>query len=317
MNTQSRGRRLLAVASATVVTVVLAIAAGSAPAGAAAVQGYLSIESVTDRNSGLPAPVQDRAFDVAVRVLDDADQPITVSRATTVRLEASGPGTLSGTTSATIRRGQSGVTIFGAIYSTYANGVELRVSVDSGVDLDPHEATNPKTVDVALTAVGKVATAQDALTLRDSNCSAPTANVPTCGSELLLPHGAVGRVTMSVNSCEGIVPGGCLDASGTEALVVSASGAIDGLYPKNEPATLVLACDKVLCGQSAAGLTQLPVVYLLNNEDTTWDTAPACPAKGVLGDDQEVCVDYVQSSRSRGDLYTYILFDRDPRFSHP
>ena len=322
MKTQALVRRFLAVLSVAALAVGLAMALGSSSASAAPVKGFLSIVSFTDTASGLGAPVRGQGFNVTVRVLDAADQPTTVSRATTVRLtEVSGPGTLEGTTSAVILRGGSGVTISGAIYSEYANGVVFAVSAVSGVDLEPHDDTNPATVNVAATAVGANASANNSLNLKDPNCVAPTADLPTCGSQLFLPNGADGRVTMSVNACEGLRPQGCRSAGRTEALIVTAAGAINGLYPKNEPAALILACDKDLCGQSAAGLPQLPIVFALSSDDPSpdWepDPAPACPAKGVLGENQSVCVDYVQSSRKQGDLYTYILFDRDPRFSHP
>src|SRR5512132_1830103 len=110
-------RRSLAVTSAALLAGVLAAAGTSVPAYAAA-KGSLEIVSVTDTGSGLGAPVQDRPFNVAVRVLDLAGQPTTVNQATTIVLEeVSGPGVLGGTTSAVIPRYGSGATISGATYS--------------------------------------------------------------------------------------------------------------------------------------------------------------------------------------------------------
>jgi hypothetical protein len=314
MNAQSLVRRFLAVVSGALLAGTLAVAGSTAPANAAP-RGSLDIVSVTDTASGFGAPVQDRDFSVRVRVLDTSGQPTIVSRATTIRLtEVSGPGTLSGNTDAVIPRNGSGATISGARYSTYANGVEFRVSVVSGVDLEPDQIT----VDVAATAVGANATPRNSLNVRDPNCVAPTADLPTCGSQLLLPNGANGRVTVWVGSCDGLAD--CRTVGDTTALVVTAIASLkdsdgDPLYNSTSPATLILACDKVLCGQS--GVPRLPVIYTLSNDGDLNQEAPPCPEKGVLGEGQDLCVDYVQSTRSQGDLYTYILFDFDLRASHP
>jgi hypothetical protein len=318
MSAQSLVRRFLAVLSAASLAGVFAVAVTTGSASAAPIKGSLEVVSVTDTdNPEFGVLIQDQSFDVAVRVLDTAGAPTTVPRATTIVLEeVFGPGSLTGNTSATIPRNGSGTTISGARYSPYANDVVLRVRVQSGVELESDDVS----VDVTLTAVGREAVPGDALNLDDQNCDAPTSQKPTCG-RLILPNGANGQVVMSVGSCEGLRPEGqrqCLTVGDTKALVVTAAANMEGLYTnKDAPATLILACDKVLCGQSGAGLPQLPVVYTLNNEGDLLTPAPTCPAKGVLGDTQEVCVDYVQSSRQQGDLYTYILFDRDPRFSHP
>ena len=308
-----RVRRSAAVIGAVALTAVLAVAGTSVPAGAAAVKGFLEVVAVTDTGSGLGAPVQDRPFDVAVEVLDASGRPTTVSRATTIVLEqVAGPGQLAGSTSAVIPRNGSGATISGATYAPFANGVELRVRAVSGVELAPAEFT----VDVALTAVGRAATPRVPLELSDPSCPVPTPEVPTCGY-LLLPNGARGNVTLSLGSCDGIAD--CRTAGETSALVVL--GVVDlkdllgdPLYTKEAPATLVVACDLVLCGQ--AGVPKLPLLVDLTNTGPLTE-APPCPAKGVLGENQQACVDYVQSTRNDGDLFTYLLFEHDARASHP
>jgi hypothetical protein len=237
-----------------------------------------------------------------------------VNQATTIVLEeVSGPGVLGGTTSAVIPRNGSGATISGATYSQYANGVELRVRAVSGVDLSPDEVN----VDVALTAVGDNATAGRSFRLTDPNCAAPTAEVPTCG-QFILPNGASGHVTMSVGSCDGLGP--CREVGSTEALVVTAianlkDAAGDPLYNNRSPATVVVGCDKDLCRELSNGVPKIPVIYTLDNTGSLTKTAPPCPAKGVVGEGQEACVDYVQSSRNQGDLYLVVLFVHDARFS--
>jgi hypothetical protein len=78
---------------------------------------------------------------------------------------------------------------------------------------------------------------------------------------------------------------------------------------------VVLACDKDLCREISNGVPKIPVLYTFNNTGAVNKAAPPCPAKGVVGEGQEACVDYVQSSRSQGDLYLVVLFVHDARFS--
>jgi hypothetical protein len=313
LRTHSRVRRSIAVAASAVLMIGLAVTGISAPAEAAPVKGYLTVVSVTDLRSGLGAPVQDRPFDVVVEVVDASGRPTTVSKATTIVLEeVSGPGSLGDTTTAVIPRDGSGATISGATYSQYANGVDLRVRAVAGVALEPATFS----VDVALTAVGRPATPRLSFELSDPSCTAPTPEVPTCGY-LLLPNGANGNVTLSLGSCDDVAD--CRAAGSTEALVVMALADLkdqegDPLYDNQAPATLVVACDKVLCGQ--AGVPKLPLLYNLDNTGEL-KLAPPCPAKGVLGADQDACVDYVLSVRDGGDLYSYLLFDHDVRACHP
>ncbi len=306
-------RRSVMVVSATVLTAALAMAGASAPAGAEPVKGFLSVVAVTDTGSGLAAPVQDRPFDVVVDVLGTDGQPTTVSKATTIALEqVAGPGGLGGITTAIIPRNGTGATISGATYAPYANGVDLRVRSDSGVRLDPDDFT----VDVALTAVGDAATPGESFELSDPTCAAPTPDVPTC-AYLLLPNGARGNVTLSLGSCDGIAD--CRSAGDTSALVAMAVADLKDtlgqpLYSQQNPATLIVACDKVLCGGD--GVPKLPLLVDLTNTGPL-EEAPPCPAKGVLGEDQQACVDFVQSTRHDGDLYSYLLFEYDARCSHP
>jgi hypothetical protein len=312
---QSLIRRSLAVLGAALLAAAWAVGI-SIPASAAPDRDDLFIVSITDTGSGLGAPVQDRPFDVVVEVHDNAGQLTTVNQETTIILEeVSGPGVLgcqpqpSCVLSAVIPRNGSGATISGATYSQYANGVELRVRAVSGVKLDPAL----KTVEVALTAVDANASVGTPLDLKDPDCGAPTATAPNCG-ELLLPKGANGHVIMSVGSCDGL---GCLT---TDALVVTAIVNLkdaDGnpLYRSPEHATLVLACDKNLCRQTANGVPKIPVIYTLENTGRLTTLAPPCSAKDVLGEGEDACVDYVQSSRQQGDLYLYVLFNVDARMS--
>jgi hypothetical protein len=171
-------------------------------------------------------------------------------------------------------------------------------------------------VDFALTATGRDATPNTALVVTDGACVAPTEKVPICG-QLLLPNGANngpdGRsdVVLSIGSCDGLGP--CRTAGGVTALVATGTANIEGLYDKTAPATLVVACDKVLCG--GTGVPKLPLIYTFDDNGPLDQTAPPCPRKGVIGSNQKACVDYVSSMRSDGDLYLHLLFARDFRGS--
>jgi hypothetical protein len=61
----------------------------------------------------------------------------------------------------------------------------------------------------------------------------------------------------------------------------------------------------------------IPLIYILNNTGPLNKVASPCPAKGVIGEGQAVCVDYVSSTRSQGDLYLHLLDAVDIRVSFP
>jgi hypothetical protein len=328
-------RRCLTVLSAALLAGVLATLGTWFPVGATGTHGEggdrddpdaLQIVLIKDRKSGLHWPVQDRKFDVVVQVVDDDRKPTEVHEPTKIKLtEVSGPGELGGNTTAIIQKGFSSTVIEGATYSQFGNGVVVKVKVVYGEHLDSDKIT----VEVALTAVGADATPGKPLKLKDPNCAAPTSTVPTCGI-LLLKNGADGHGTLSVGSCDDLADklGGCRERNDTEALVVTAIASLrdadgDPLYSRMEPAKVILACDKVLCGKSghkAHGKTghkkpKIRVLYTLNNTGPLTNVAPPCPKKGVLGKDQKVCVDYKNSKRRDGDLYLPVLYKNDARFS--
>ncbi len=83
------------------------------------------------------------------------------------------------------------------------------------------------------------------------------------------------------------------------------------LYTKTSPATLILRCDTSLCETGA--IQSIPVNYSLAGNGTL-GPAPACPRKGTVGNNQDVCVDYVQSKRDgASDTILFLLFTRDLR----
>lgn len=316
---QSLLRRCLAVLSAALLAAAVVLVGTWLPAGATPGErgdrndaDTLRIVLITDQGSGLPYPVQGRPFNVVVQAVDDDGKPIKVTQPTKIELvEVSGPGALGGNTTAVIQAGFSSTIITGATYSQFANGVVLAVRVVYGAEL----AQGRITVEVALSAVGATATPGTALTLKDPNCAAPTADVPTCGV-LRLKKGADGLVTLSVGSCDGLANqfGGCRERRDAEALVVTAIASLkdadgDPLYSRKHPAKVILACDRVLCGNT----DRVEVFYTLNNTGPLRKIAPPCEKKGVLGKRQEACVDYKNSKRRDGDLFLPFLYKVDAR----
>jgi hypothetical protein len=84
-------------------------------------------------------------------------------------------------------------------------------------------------------------------------------------------------------------------------------------YGNDNPATVIVKCDKSLCGGGG-----VPSYKLKVNLDATGPLAdaPACASKGIIPSGMTSCVDYVQSKRDgSGDTYIYWLVSRDARSS--
>jgi hypothetical protein len=316
---QSLIRRTVTALSVVVLAAAWAVGL-STPASAAAARA-LEIVSVTttDPNSPLcPNPdmcaiVQGEPFTVQVRVVDRNGELAKVSKDTTIVLEKiSGEGTLVPDPSqAFIQRNGSETEFTGLRYTPSANPT-LRVRTTSGVQLTSDQIT----VHIAHSAVRGNPT-QGQLDLDDPNCGdgngVPNSEQPTCGH--LLTTGADGPVVMSVGSCDGLGTNNsnpCRTAGGNTALLVTLFA--DLQHSQDDPhSTMILACDKVLCGQT--GVPKLPVFFTLENTGPLNDEpAPECTRKGVLNAGGKACVDYVSSMRSDGDLYLVVLFNLDARF---
>ena len=142
-----------------------------------------------------------------------------------------------------------------------------------------------------------------------ANCASATIADPVCGT-LMLPNGAnSSQVLLSRGLCDTTYA----DCGSTRGSVLQFLADIDGLYTSTSPATMLVRCDKSLCGKRAIAKTGLSYSLLGN---AALAPAPACPAKKTLGATQEVCVDYVQSTRDNaGDSVLYLLLRRDARIS--
>ncbi len=141
----------------------------------------------------------------------------------------------------------------------------------------------------------------------DNSCTQATTANPVCGV-LVLPYGAPSGVLLSLGACDTTYA----KCGSTKGAVVQALVDLSGgSYSKTSPATLVVKCDKSLCGGGAIQNVHLNFSF---DGNTPLAPASACPAKSTVGPDQEACVDYVQSKRDgSGDTHLYLLFARDLR----
>jgi hypothetical protein len=309
---QSLMRRSLVVLSALLLATAWAVGI-STPASAAAPRA-LKIVSVTTQTDTCPLPercaiVAGDVFTIVVRVVDRNGEPATVSKDTTVVLEEISGGGSIPKGSDIIRRGGSQAIFVGLTYSESANPV-LRARATSGVELRPDQIMVP----IAKSAVRDNASrnAPEPFNLTDPGCGdgggVPNSSDPTCGH--LITKSAEGAVVMSVGSCDDLGPPDNTNPCRSDtALVVTLFADIS---PGEPHSTMILACDKELCGQT--GVPKLPVFFSRTNTGPLDDIqVPECSKKGVLGN-QKACVDYVSSMRSDGDLFLVVLFDGDARF---
>jgi hypothetical protein len=193
-------------------------------------------------------------------------------------------------------------------YSTYTNGVAVTAS--ASVKKGAPASTPSNAFDVLQTLKTTPASPhsafQDGVGGAD-NCADVTATNPVCGV-LLLPNGANSDVLLSTGSCLNI---GC----NTQGLVIQVIADLSSqpLYSPGAPATLVIHCDRSVCGKG--GVNKYTALASLSATGPL-APAPACPAKGTLGATQDFCTDYVQSTRSNSDdLLLFLLFDHDFRGS--
>ena len=146
-----------------------------------------------------------------------------------------------------------------------------------------------------------------------ATCGEVTSQQPFCAT-VLLPKGA-GNIVVGTGTCGDVGYTGCKVAQNSFVLELLADITGAG-YTADSPATLILSCDKIYCGNGAIK-KNVPNLTSLGNGPIP--DVPACAAKGVgPAPDSlvDACVDYVQSTRDNaGDTHLYVLFTRDLRGS--
>jgi len=257
-----------------------------------------------------------KPFTVTVTFVDG----VYSTRDDTALVIETGNGVLTGTTTASVLAGQSSV-IFDNLLLETANRVVLTARpVDRKAARDLGSGSS-EPFDVVADPVLVPVTDKNrppviSKTGYGTACE-PTPEVPSC-VDVLLPNGLYSNVFFSTGTCGGSI--GCRDSRLDVLQVLADLGGMadspnTAKYTKTSPATLVVKCDKELCG---GGAIQRNV--LRASLDPTGDlaTVPACAAKGVIDADPKVesCVDFVQSKRDgSGDTYLYWLVTRDARMS--
>ena len=257
-----------------------------------------------------PASNPSSRLTVHVSFFDDSGTPAPLGNNATTLSVASNRGTLSpstwvapgGATSVDI------VTSLGAA----ANQVSLTVRTGKGSKVISTTSSQDQLFDVlktvktlpAISGAGAAGIGGD-----DDACSNATAANPVCGV-LTLPFGASSGVLLSLGACDATYAACGSSKGAVVQALVDLSG---GTYSKTSPATLVVKCDKSLCGGGA--IQKVHLSFSLGG-NTALGLAAACPAKNTIGADQDACVDYVQSKRDgSGDTHLYLLFDHDMRTS--
>jgi hypothetical protein len=236
------------------------------------------------------------------------DTPLTVT---------SNTGTV-GTTAGTALKGSSTATVVTRVTDPI-NQVVLSVHAGTGSTAPSPGPTN--TFDV-LSVVKPNVTASNGGAFEEgigggSSCATAEPSAPVCGI-VRLPRGSGANVLLSVGACDPDPDPDALYApcyAGPHgpggAVVQSLFTQPTDRYRIDSPATLIIKCDKTLCGTGS--IQALTVLYSLGGNQPL--TAPlACPAKGVMAEAGKPCVDYVQSKRDgSGDTHLFLLTDRDIR----
>lgn len=281
---------------------------GPAPVATRIVFDSITTPTITVPDTpGAPASyiVQDTPFDVALSFWGtgdtgtDAQLPLSTNQDVTVTV--TGPG-LSATIE--VPAGDTSARLTGLQLPTPADGVTLSATA-SGHKTDA-DGTSPA-FDVLIDStsqrsIGGTSTAE--------GCEA-TEVEPVC-ADLIAPAAGFGTGTL-------LALGVCSTAAGGPGCLGSYVQALAGFAADvNDPATLVMKCDKTLCGGGAIHQVELDVQLVPGGPTVT---ASPCADKGVAvpetGNDS-FCVDYVQSTRSNaGDTHLYLLFTVDAKVRFP
>jgi len=259
-------------------------------------------------------------FDVAVSFTNSKGRPAAFETATTVTVTVtSHAGTTLATATGTAPAGATGTTITTTVAAP-ANRVTLTVTAPSGTDVPLSDSTVEFDV---LSQVRPDVTAKSGKVFEegiggDSNCSlGATPTSPVCGV-VRLPRGAGSNVLLSLGSCDLVTDPLDRYAPCFEGPTLTDGAVVQSLFSQpskpytiTSPATVIVKCDKTLCGTGA--IRALTVLYSLGGNDALIAADP-CPAKNTMAAAGTPCVDYVQSKRdSSGDTHLYLETDGDIR----
>jgi hypothetical protein len=250
--------------------------------------------------------VVDQNLTVSVSFFDSLHRPAYFGKDTSLVVTSDhGPVTNVNTV---VKKGQYTSQLTVSIPSL-VNQVRLTVTVPNGKLAFSDAATDDQRFDVLSQLRFENSTANFQQGIGGANnCADATPQAPVCGV-VILPQGASSpQVLLSLGPCDDTGYSGCGDVRGS---VVQTLAELNS-YTPSSPATMLIKCDKTLCGGGSIQSKHLSYTLAGNAALTT---AEACPAKGTVGT-QPACVDYVQSKRDgSGDTFLYLLFTRDARVS--
>ncbi len=258
-------------------------------------------------------------FSVNVHFEDATGAPAAFTNDTTLAI-TSNRGTLTPSTGVA-PRGQTSVTLTTSLAEP-ANQVSLTVAVAGGKaarTVTPGTSSTDQLFDVVSEL--RFEDSAEGQSFRqgiggDAECTTATRANPVCGI-VILPKGATSpQVLLSLGVCDSnYARCGSTKGSVVQTLADLTRPDNTNLYTQTAPATILMKCDKSLCG---TGSIQSKTLSFSREGNAPLETAPACPAKGVVGPDPDdiACVDYVQSKRDgSGDTHLYLLFTEDARVS--
>lgn len=316
--TRSRSRATTVGVLGAVIGLFLGLIAVAAPSGAAPVvvtfDVVVSTETqqtvggndpvvLVEADNGDPANHEDELF-VTLTL-----QPpgTTFKQDTVVRLTPGGSGTGAFSPSSVIFPKDETTWEFSGI--TYG-------TVESGITLVATSGRGPKAVTgtSAVFDVGYDVVFQDTTTnpvTLETDCVA-SRTTPLC-AQVLLPKGVPTRSALAIGACQEYYSTGqdaaCRSAEGS---IVSFMADVELTYKPEDPATIIVHCDKSYC--KGGGVTQYTLMARPDWDGLTFAAAPACATKGQVQAGEPYCVDYVQSKRDNaGDLILYWLVAFDPR----
>ena len=265
---------------------------------------------------GIPADGNFTQYDVQVRVhLTGLTTDPAFTKDTTVSLSASNPaGSVPLTrTSAVFPKGVTSAVLVTSV-AVPANQVTLTVSLPGkkATDFSPGTSVSFDALVALTTSPATVGTSfTGGIGGSGGACADATPTSPVCGVATL-PRGAYSDVFLSQGVCDA-----AYTRCNTAGSVVQLLADIDGtapLYSPTSPFTVLMKCDKSLCGGGAIKDT---VVNVALDGNAALAPIPPCPAKGVVGATQTSgCVDFVQSTRDNaGDTLLFVLLPGDARVS--
>lgn len=335
-----RTSRVLATVAALLLTLSGAVTSPAPAANTAPVR--VEIDSITSDvvpPSGLPtgaAPYllvkAGGTFTIKVSFYDAADQPASFTKNTTLTV-ATSVGTLKQTEGVALKGNESAY--IATSLTAPVNQVVLTVSAGSGPKAPtPGTSYDPLVPDGSdlrfdvLTDVSSLLPGKDGDAFQEgfggkNGCAEATETAPVC-EIVVLPRGAGSKVLLSVGACDAYKgatyapchtgSGGTVGGAVPQALFAQPSDPADAYKPES-PATIIVRCDKTLCG--GGPIRNLSVLWSYSGTgDLGADghRAAPCPAKGTMATAHTPCVDYVQSKRDgSGDTHLYLLTDGDIR----